>query len=79
MSDARKALENVRMGKVGGSWCLARYEIDAILTALAQHLRTPGTVEVCQHYRSASCGENEDHPNMGVCGRKACPRRSPSP
>lgn len=41
--------------------------------ALRAKQRTPGMVEICQHYRTASCGENEDHNNMGVCGRKNCP------
>jgi hypothetical protein len=50
---------------------------ESALALALKSQRTPGTVEVCQHYQSASCGENDDHPNMGVCGRKNCPRKSP--
>ena len=50
--------------------------VDALIASGFGVGRTPGTVEVCQHYRSASCGENEDYENMGACGRKNCPMKA---
>lgn len=80
LSDREKeARERIRSGRANMND--ARFLAEAVdrltaqLAEARQKQRTPGTIEICQNFRSASCGENEDHPNMGICGRKNCPRK----
>lgn len=47
-------------------------EIDAILTALAPHLKTPHTLEICPCERQLVIGHDEDY---GFCQHDNCPIR----
>lgn len=66
----REALAQIRL--ISG--VLLKHEINAILTALREggHLRTPGTVEVCERWPSVHCS---DRPNRDA-GRSLCTQRT---